>query len=984
MSERRNHLVLVGLILAALVGALALILPGSPVRKEAILGLDLQGGLEVILKAEPERGVQIGEAGLNRSVEIIRERIDKLGVSEPEVQKQGEDEIAVRLPGVRNADQAREVIGTTAKLELYDMGTALTGPSVETRTFEAVPSESLYALLSAPQTTALVGEGAGPFYLYQKPVEAEAEPAEGEGEQEGEGEEQQGEGEQAQGEGENQDETPAEAQPEKRLAGPYPTRKALLATEAAKKILKDGKVPDTHQVLAVPQETVVLTCGQSADFCPGIGPPSQVYYYLFKYTPEAEELEDRFPQMTGDDLRLSGTRQDFDTQTGEAIVTMSFTDEGADKFGRVTRIEAERGRRLFNQAGGAGEADLYNQSFAIVLDNEIRSFPSIDFETYPTGIGGQGGAQITGLGSADEATGALPIEFVTLSETQISATLGEDSLRQALEAGLAAMVIVAIFLLIAYRFLGLVAVLGLAIYAIFLYAVILLFNVTLTLPGFAGMILTIGVAADANIVVFERIKEESRAGKSVRAAVSAGYAKGFSTILDANAVTAITALVLFTLAAAGVRGFALLLLMGTAISLITAVFATRAMLGLLAGFRWFDSPKFMGASGNQIASWIQHDYVGKRRIWFAFSGVVLALAVGALAIKQLNLGIEFEGGSRVTFSTTEPATIEDIREQAATVGQEGAVIQGVGEELPGERYREFQLRAENLDGAQTTQLRNALDRELGLVETEGEPAFNVTTVSASFGEQIARSAVYAIIFSLLLVVIYITLRFQWKFAAATIIALIHDVLIAIGIYALLGREVSTSTVAAILTVLGYSIYDTIIILDRVRENIPLMRRASFPTIANVSLWETIRRSLATTFITLLPITALYLFGGETLKDFAFALLVGIGSGAYSSIFIAAPLLSLLKEREYEWIQRQDVCARTRRNASGGGSGGAPGPMGARAKRLAPEAGGVSAAAEPASEAASSCARDGAFRVRVSGWRALRLRGAGGALGTREA
>jgi SecD/SecF fusion protein len=904
VSERRNHLVLVGLILAALVGALALIVPASPVHKEPILGLDLQGGLEVILKAEPERGVQIGEAGLDRSVEIIRERIDKLGVSEPEVQKQGEDEIAVRLPGVRNAEQAREVIGTTAKLELYDMGTALTGPSVDPRTFDAVPSPSLYALLSAPQTTAVVGDGAGPFYLYSKPVEPEAEPAEGEAQ----------EGEEAQQEDENESESQAEEQPEKRLAGPYPTRKALLATDAAKEILEDGKVPDTHQVLAVPQETVVLTCGQSADFCPGIGPPSQIYYYLFKFTPEAEELEDRFPQMTGDDLRLSGTRQDFDPQTGEAIVTMSFTDAGADKFGRVTRIEAERGRRLYNQAGGAGEPDLYNQSFAIVLDREIRSFPSIDFETYPTGIGGSGGAQITGLGSADEAknlalvlqTGALPVEFVTLSETQISATLGEDSLQQALEAGLAAMVIVALFLLIAYRFLGLVAVFGLAIYAVFLYAALLVFNVTLTLPGFAGMILTIGVAADANIVVFERIKEESRAGKSVRAAVSAGYAKGFSTILDANAVTAITALVLFTLATAGVRGFALLLLMGTAISLITAVFATRAMLGLLAGFRWFDSPKFMGAAGNQIASWIQHDYVGKRRIWFAISGVVVAFAVGALALKGLNLGIEFEGGSRVTFTTEEPVTIEEVREQAATVGQEGAVIQGVGDALPGERYREFQLRAENLDGAETTQLQNALDREIGLVEAEGQPAFNVTTVSASFGVQIARSAVYAILFSLLLVVVYITLRFQWKFAAATIIALLHDVLIAVGIYALLGREVSTSTVAAILTVLGYSIYDTIIILDRVRENVPLMRRASFPTIANVSLWETIRRSLATTFITLLPITALYLFGGETLKDFAFALLVGIGSGAYSSIFIAAPLLSLLKEREYEWIQRQDV------------------------------------------------------------------------------
>jgi SecD/SecF fusion protein len=181
---------------------------------------------------------------------------------------------------------------------------------------------------------------------------------------------------------------------------------------------------------------------------------------------------------------------------------------------------------------------------------------------------------------------------------------------------------------------------------------------------------------------------------------------------------------------------------------------------------------------------------------------------------------------------------------------------------------------------------------------------NVTTVSASFGRQIAESAIYAVLFSLFLVAIYISFRFQWKFALATMVALLHDLIIAVGIYSLLAREVTTSTVAAILTVLGYSIYDTIIILDRVRENIPLMRRAPFQQIANVSLWETIRRSLATTFITLLPITSLYLFGGDTLRDFAFALLVGIGSGAYSSIFIAAPLVSWLKEREPEYARRQ--------------------------------------------------------------------------------
>ena len=240
-----------------------------------------------------------------------------------------------------------------------------------------------------------------------------------------------------------------------------------------------------------------------------------------------------------------------------------------------------------------------------MLDREIRSAPTIDFNQNPNGIPGNNGAQITGIGNITEAknlalvlqTGALPYNFRQLEKTEISATLGKDSLQQAKRAAIGGLLIVALFLLLFYRFLGLVAVIGLGIYVAFLYAAVLLFHVTLTLPGFAGLILTIGVAADANVVVFERIKEEVRAGKSVRAAISAGYSKGFHTIIDANVVTAITALVLFLVATAGVKGFALMLLIGTVISLVTAVAATRAMLGLLAGFRWFDNPSFMGAKG---------------------------------------------------------------------------------------------------------------------------------------------------------------------------------------------------------------------------------------------------------------------------------------------------------------------------------------------------------------------------------------------------
>ena len=292
---------------------------------------------------------------------------------------------------------------------------------------------------------------------------------------------------------------------------------------------------------------------------------------------------------------------------------LGFNSAGNKAFKAITGDEASRGQQAADAAGQGGTSDLntvtrFAQHFAIVLDGELKSTPYIDYKQNPSGIDPTStGAEISNIASFGEAkdlalvlqTGALPVNFEQIERTDVSATLGKDSLKEAKIAALIGLLLVAVFLLVLYRFLGVVAVIGLAIYAALLYAAILLFNVTLTLPGFAGIILTIGVAADANVVIFERIKEEVRSGKSVRAAISAGYAKGFHTIIDANVVTVITALVLFAVATAGVKGFALMLMIGTVISLITAVAATRAMLGLLAGFSWFENPRFMGAQGQQ-------------------------------------------------------------------------------------------------------------------------------------------------------------------------------------------------------------------------------------------------------------------------------------------------------------------------------------------------------------------------------------------------
>jgi SecD/SecF fusion protein len=833
---RRYLWILLGLV-AALAGVVVLSFVRTPT-----LGLDLQGGLELVLQAQAPQGREITDEDLDRSVEIIRSRVDKLGVSEPEIRRQGTDQIAVDLAGVFNTARAAEIVGKTAQLQFYDLEADL----VQGRSIDAagnpLPSERLKPLLTREDK---LEEGATPtqWYLF--------------------------------------------SEDDKLLAGPADRKEDLVNT------LPTGEVPEGARYFATQEGQIVISCGPPTVICPGgnggIPSPGQDYYYLFEYQPTNEAKP--IPEMTGEDLRLTGTRQDF--YQGQPIVTLQFTDRGGDRFHDITRALAQRG-----QLRGVP------QHFAIVLDNEIRSWPQIDYQRLPDGIAGNS-AQIEGLGSVDEAkdlalvlqTGALPVKFVQVERSEISATLGAESLRQALVAGIGGLIAVAIFLLVFYRFLGLIAVIGLGIYGAFLYGGILLFNVTLTLAGFAGLILTIGVAADANIVIFERIKEEVQAGKSVRAAIGGGYTKGFRTIIDANVVTMITALILFLAATGGVKGFALMLLIGTLVSMVTAVAATRALLGLLAGFRWFDNPAFMGASAQKIPRWQRIDFVGRRNFWFAFSAVVLLIGFVSLGVRGLNLGIDFEGGTQVSFKTPEAMTVEDVRQEAESLGG-SAVVQGTGDETDG-GYRSFRIQTESL----TSDDQSAFQR--GIQANLDATSIGVKNVSASFSNEIIQRALLAIVVSLGAIVAYIAIRFKgWRFAVPVLVALVHDIFVTLGVYSLTGREVTTATVAAVLTILGYSIYDTIIIFDRVRENIPLMRKSSFAAIANQSLWETVRRSLATTFITLLPVSALFVFGGDTLKDFAFALIVGIASGAYSTIFIATPVLAMLKEREPEYAKRK--------------------------------------------------------------------------------
>jgi SecD/SecF fusion protein len=618
-----------------------------------------------------------------------------------------------------------------------------------------------------------------------------------------------------------------------------------------------------------------------------------------------------------DDSELNGKEiknpeQNFDPNTHDPLVNMEFTDKGRQAFAAVTKRIADRGRNCETLAGvdpkcpqGSTPEDFF-QRFAITLDNQIVSLATIDYQENPDGIDGRNGASIQNIGSIQDAQdlaenlriGALPIDLKLISQTQVSATLGQQALHQGLTAAAVGLVLTILFLLVFYRVLGVVATVALLVYAAFLFALIKLIPITLTLPGIAGMVLTLAVAADANIVMYERIKEEVRGGRSVPAAISAGYTKALRAIIDANVVTIGVAFILFTLATAGVRGFAFTLGVGTLVSLFTAVLATSAILGSLARSRLLRRPSALGVrTGGDREGW-KFDFMGNSRWFFSFSGVILV--VGALAIAGLgiNFGIDFESGTRITAPLRQAATVDQVRDTLAPLGYSDASIQAVKDPELGDNVVQIEVR--QLDPNEVDDVRNALNDDYGVAVGD----FVSNSVGPTFGQQIARTAVIAVIASLLLISVYIGFRFEWKFAVPVLIALAHDLLITAGVYALFDREVTTATVAALLTIIGYSLYDTVIVFDRIRENVPRMPRATFSQIANRSMSEVFTRSLATSFVVLMPVGSLLLFGGETLKDFAFALLVGVLSGAYSSIFIATPVLVEWKERELTYMRRR--------------------------------------------------------------------------------
>ncbi len=882
MSDRQRH----GFVLLLVAGLLAASVLAIFTQRTR-LGLDLKGGVQLVYQGEATAQSGVTQASLSRAVDIMRQRVDQLGVSDPEIQTSGGNQISVGLPDVSNTARAVAEVGTTARLEFFDWEASALTPNGRTVASQLQTQDPTATLISQGSGAAGPGNpGAGSLPLDQAvKLASQQPPAPTSGALSRKGQEYYlfgAPGSAACATAARDKHTIPVPGAHCLLSGPVDettTNLQQIASDLASG-LPAGVSASEGQRLVVPQGTAVLlaapaTAGQQTSFT---SPSAQFYV-----------LRDNVALFGKD---ITNPQQSTDSSTGQPDVTFGFSSAGASKFQQVTAQIAHRAET--NSPLG----QKLKQHFAVALDYKLVTVPSIDQGQFPDGITG-GGADITGgfttQSAQDLATelrlGALPIGLKLISESDVSATLGQQSLNQGLVAGGVGLLVVAIFLIAYYRVLGVIATAALAVYALYFYALIKLIPITLTLPGIAGLILTIGVAADANIVIFERVKEEIRAGRSIRSGIITGYKKGLTAIIDANVVTIMTAFILFVLATAQVQGFAFTLGIGVIVSLFTAVLATQSILMTMGDSRTIARPSALGAGGKKRV-W-RFDFMGASRYFFSMSGVILLIGALAIGGRGLNLGIDFTSGTRITATLSRPATAAQVSSVVSGAGAVSPQVQKVTS-----KSDQFQISAKELQQSKLGAVRTAVNSRFEV------RTWDATSVGPTFGKTVANSAVVAIIASLLVISAYVALRFEWKFAVPVLIALMHDLLITSGVYALTGREVTVDTVAALLTILGYSLYDTIIVFDRVRENIPRMPRAAFSQIVNRSMSEVLTRSIATTSCTLMPIIALLLFGGSTLKDFAFALLIGVASGAYSSIFIASPVLTHWKEREAVYRSRR--------------------------------------------------------------------------------
>ncbi|WP_017755925.1 protein translocase subunit SecDF [Calidifontibacillus oryziterrae] len=620
--------------------------------------------------------------------------------------------------------------------------------------------------------------------------------------------------------------------------------------------------------------------------------------------------------LDGADLKEGGAAQSFG-ENNQPIVTLTLND--ADKFGQVTQqilgmkpnnllviwLDFEEGVDSF--AAESQKTDAPPKYLSAATVNEVLNTENV---------------MISGTFTIEEAkeladllnAGSLPVELTEVFSTSVGAQFGEEALNKTIYASIVGIALIFIFMLFYYRFSGIIAVITLSIYIFIVLQVFDWMNAVLTLPGIAALVLGVGMAVDANILTYERIKEELRTGKSVMSAFRAGNQRSFTTILDSNLTTLLAAGVLFVYGTSSVKGFATMLILSILVSFLTAVYGSRLLLGLWVNSKFLNKKQgWFGVKQSEIRDisevdeqeiivegrFAKLDFIKHHKKFFILSSAMVVAGIIALATMGLNLGIDFASGARVEISSDQPLTREAIGQDFEQLGftPKDITIAGDNQNLAIARFVGVFSKDE------IAKLKNYFSEKYG-----SEP--NVGTVSPTVGKELAKNAFFAVMIAAAGIVLYVAVRFELYFGLAAIIALLHDAFFIIVFFSITRLEVDLTFIAAVLTIVGYSINDTIVTFDRIRENMKLKKRIKtyndLADLVNKSLLQTLGRSINTVLTVMFAAGALWIFGSESIANFSIALLIGLLAGTYSSMFIAAQLWLVWKSKSIGKPKKKQV------------------------------------------------------------------------------
>ncbi|GIN97969.1 protein translocase subunit SecDF [Siminovitchia terrae] len=611
--------------------------------------------------------------------------------------------------------------------------------------------------------------------------------------------------------------------------------------------------------------------------------------------------------LDGTDLVEGAAKQSFSSDTNQPIVLVKLKDK--KKFREVTEkiVSMKPNNQLAIWMDFEEGVDSYKKA-ATSDSTKLLSAPNVNQVFNQTDV------SIEGNFTTEEAenlanllnAGALPVKLTEVYSTSVGAKFGEQAMDKTVTAGIIGIAIIFLFMIFYYRFPGFIATVTLSIYIYLILLIFTLMNGVLTLPGIAALILGVGMAVDANILTYERLKEEIRLGRSLRSAFQAGNKSSFVAILDANLTTLLAGAVLFYFGTSSVKGFATMLILSILMSFITAVYGSRFLLGLWINSRFFkEKPGWFGIKKSDIHDLSENisahelktpfdrfDFVKSRKKFYAFSIILLVAGAIVLGMFRLNLGIDFSSGTRVEIDAGKPLTTEELKTELDAVGMpsDDIILSGTDQEIGVARYKGAMSKNE------IAKLKDHFEEKYGT-----EP--NVSTVSSTVGKELARNGLFALAIAALGIVIYVSFRFEYRMGLSTILGLGHDVIFIVAFFSLTRLEVDLTFIAAVLTIVGYSINDTIVTFDRIRENMRAKKRLKtkedIAEIVNKGLRQTLTRSINTVLTVIVTVVALLIFGSESIQNFSLALLVGLLAGTYSSIFISAQLWYDLKVKELE-------------------------------------------------------------------------------------